>query len=250
MRIHVKNIYKTFAASTVALTAYRTTITANVKVLQDLLSDLESGPDTDMLRASLFELIGMNQKHEENLGLFSEMQENVLVAPLQKFVKRDVRDARYYSHEVLKAQVEYDASLKNIMSVKSKSKSDSKKYTSALADFQAVQTRFDGITSEAMGKHQRLQDANCFDNTLRFTDYVRGMRDFYNEGARAHADIFPKLVQFENDIRRRQKDRDSRSNEIARSIVHEETRRTQIQQDDLLDVRANCNLKCVSDKAW
>jgi hypothetical protein len=50
-----------------------------------------------------------------------------LVTPVQSFVKTDIRDARYYSHEFLKAQLEYEGGVLKFNQHQQKQKADSKK---------------------------------------------------------------------------------------------------------------------------
>lgn len=71
--------------------------------------------------------------------------EKSLVEPIQVFVKKDIRDARYYSHEFLKIQVEHEAGIAKLNQVKQKSKLDTKKFQAANQELIVTQQKFDFV---------------------------------------------------------------------------------------------------------
>lgn len=104
LRDHCKNIYKAHQASMVALAAYRESVKVAQKSLQDFHDVLEDGRDTDLLKASLSTLIQTTEATATSLQHLSDAEDRHVVQPIIGFVKKDVRDARYFTHEVLKVR--------------------------------------------------------------------------------------------------------------------------------------------------
>lgn len=70
--------------------------------MKDFHDDLETGNDTDLLKASLALLVKTTEATNGALLNLGEITDHHVVQPILNFVKKDVRDARYFTHEVLK----------------------------------------------------------------------------------------------------------------------------------------------------
>jgi len=80
-----------------------------------------------------------------NIIVLTESIEKSLVTPIQTFVKKEIRDARYFSHEFLKAQVEYESGIQKLNQLKQKSKLDPKKFHTTNLEFTSTQQKFDQV---------------------------------------------------------------------------------------------------------
>ena len=79
-----------------------------------------------------------------------ESLDKSLVDPIQTFVKSDVREARYFNHEFLKAQVEYEGNIGKLNQLKQKGKTDQKKVEAATTVLLVSQQKYDTVRSASI----------------------------------------------------------------------------------------------------
>ena len=63
---------------------------------------MEPGQATDSLRAAMSNTVRLQEALIAGLEEMTKGLDSLVIQPQQTFVKKDVRDARYLSHEVLK----------------------------------------------------------------------------------------------------------------------------------------------------
>jgi len=92
-------------------------------------------------------------------------------------------DARYFSHDFLKVQVEYEAALNKLNQMKLKgSKTEPKRVSAAQQELDQVTEKFDLIAEEALHRFNRLNEADTYKNALHVIDYLATVQSFFETG--------------------------------------------------------------------
>jgi len=77
---------------------------AHTKTIQAFVDHLEPGGATDGLRTVMVDTVRLHETLVTGLDDLTKALEAHVVQPQQAFIKRDIRDARYFSHEFLKVR--------------------------------------------------------------------------------------------------------------------------------------------------
>lgn len=208
IREHLKNIYKSAQTVIEGLGSFRDSLRNLNKELASFREAIEPEDDASaLLRDTLGATNKIHDRMVQNCATLADAIGRTLVEPIQLFVKNDVREARYFSHEFLKAQVEYESGLQKLSQVKSKSKADPKKYDSVNQNFILSQQKFDQISDESLAKFKKVAEANIVDNSTRFMSYLASLRDFYVDGHSVFGQMKVHLEKMEGAADKKKRDR-------------------------------------------
>jgi len=74
------------------------------QAVQGFVDQLEPGQPTDSLRSAMSNTVRLQEHLLTGLDEMAKGLDTLVIQPQQAFVKKDIRDARYFSHEFLKVR--------------------------------------------------------------------------------------------------------------------------------------------------
>lgn len=104
LRESLKAIYKSAQPIGQLLVPWTDAMRAHTKTIQAFVDHLEPGGATDGLRTVMVDTVRLHETLVSGLDDLTKALEVHVVQPQQAFIKRDIRDARYFSHEFLKVR--------------------------------------------------------------------------------------------------------------------------------------------------
>jgi hypothetical protein len=209
LRESLKGIYKSALPIGQTLTPFADSVRAHNKTVQAFADHLEPGNSTDALRQAMSHTVRLQECLLAGLEEMTKGLDALVVQPQQAFVKKDIRDARYFAHEFLKAQVDYEGSVSRLNQVMQKSKVDAKKYQQSLAEMGQFRGKFDQVAVDAQTKFAHMHEVNATDNAAHQLQYLNLLRGIFARGMALCDEFASSVQQSQQEVEARRGDREA-----------------------------------------